>query len=151
LGKSLSSTRIVEHSCMAKCIYSKDSKGEPIAMVGIIRDISMQKEMDNLQKQVQQSDKLATMGTLAAGVAHELNNPLGNISLYAQMLIKKTDDEKIKNKLIIIDDEANRAANIVKDLLDFSRNSDLKLCNIDINNEISKVLGIMNPQVRDIK
>jgi len=129
----------------------KDSKGEPIAMVGIIRDISMQKEMDNLQKQVQQSDKLATMGTLAAGVAHELNNPLGNISLYAQMLIKKTDDEKIKNKLIIIDDEANRAANIVKDLLDFSRNSDLKLCNIDINNEISKVLGIMNPQVRDIK
>ena len=129
----------------------KDYKGEPIAMVGIFRDITMQKEMENLQKQFLQSDKLATIGTLASGVAHELNNPLGNISLYAQMLIKKTDDDKIKNKLIIIDDEANRAANIVKDLLDFARNSDLKLCDIDINNDISKVLGIMNPQVRDIK
>ncbi|CAG0982476.1 two-component system, NtrC family, sensor histidine kinase AtoS [Methanosarcinales archaeon] len=129
----------------------KDIKGEQIAMVGIIKDISMQKEMDSLQNQFLQSEKLATIGTLAAGVAHELNNPLGNISLYAQMLIKKTDDEKIKKKLIIIDDEANRAANIVKDLLDFSRNSELKLCRIDINNEITKVLGIMNPQVKYIK
>ena len=113
----------------------KDTKDEPIAMVGIFRDISMQKEMDNLQKQFLQSDKLATIGTLAAGVAHELNNPLGNISLYAQILLKKTHDEKIKSKLLIIDDEANKASHIVKDLLDFARKSDLKLCPIDINNE----------------
>lgn len=129
----------------------KDSKGEIIAMVGIIRDISMQKEMEYLHKQFLQSDKLATIGRLAAGVAHELNNPLGNISLYTQMLLIKVEDKNIKNKLMVIDDEANRAAHIVKDLLDFARNSELKLCNIDINNEISKVLGIMNLQVRNIK
>lgn len=129
----------------------KDNKGELLAMVGIIRDISMQKEIEHHQKQSIQSNKLATIGRLAAGVAHELNNPLGNISLYAQMLLLKTEDANIKNKLMVIDDEANRAANIVKELLDFARNSELKLCNIDINNEISKVLGIMNFQVKNIK
>ena len=129
----------------------RESKGELIAMVGIIRDISMQKEMEYHQKQFLQSDKLATLGRLAAGVAHELNNPLGNISLYTQMLLVKMEDKNIKKKLMVIDDEANRAAHIVKDLLDFARNSELKLCNIDINNEISKVLGIMNLQVRNIK
>jgi PAS domain S-box-containing protein len=129
----------------------KDNKGGPIAIVGIIRDLTKQKEMENLQKQLLQSDRLASIGTLAAGVAHEINNPLGNISLYAQMLLKKTDDKNIKNKLIVIDDEANRAAQIVKGLLDFARNSELKLSQIDINNEISKVLSIMSPKIRDIK
>jgi len=129
----------------------KDIKGETIAMVGIVKDLSTQKEMEKLQKQLLQSDKLATIGTLAAGVAHEINNPLGNISLYAQILLKKTTDKNIKEKLTVIDDEANRAAHIVKDLLDFARNSELKLCQIDINNEISKVLSIMSHQLRDIK
>ncbi len=129
----------------------RDSKGEPIAIVGIIRDMTDQKEKEQLEKQLLQSDKLATIGQLAAGVAHEINNPLGNISLYTQMLLKKTRDENTKEKLTIINDEANRAALIVKELLDFSRQSELKLTRIDINKEIGKVLSIMAPQLKDIK
>lgn len=129
----------------------KDSKGEPIAMVGIIKDITDQKEKEQLEKQLLQSDKLATIGQLAAGVAHEINNPLGNISLYTQMLLKNTDDENTKEKLTIINDETNRAAQIVKGLLDFARQSEPKLTRIDINKEIEKVLGIMTPQLKDIK
>lgn len=129
----------------------RDSKGEPIAMVGIIRDITDQKEKELLEKQLLQSDKLATVGQLAAGVAHEINNPLGNISLYTQMLLKKTADDATKDKLMVINNEANRAANIVKGLLDFARQSELKLSHIDINKEIGKVLGILKPQLNDIK
>ncbi|MDD5474661.1 MAG: ATP-binding protein [Candidatus Methanoperedens sp.] len=109
------------------------------------------KEKDNLEKQLLQADKLATVGQLAAGVAHEINNPLGNISLYTQMLLKKTADDATKDKLMVINDEANRAANIVKGLLDFARQSELKLTPIDINKEIGKVLSILTPQLKDIK
>ncbi len=129
----------------------KGSKGDPIAMVGIIRDITGQKEKEKLEKQLLQADKLATVGQLAAGVAHEINNPLGNISLYTQMLLKKTEDKAIKDKLTIINDEADRAAQIVKGLLDFARQSELRKSQIDINKEIGKVLGILKPQLKDIR
>ncbi|MCZ7379966.1 MAG: ATP-binding protein [Candidatus Methanoperedens sp.] len=129
----------------------KDRKGEPIAMVGIIKDITDQKEKEQLEKQLLQADKLATIGQLAAGVAHEINNPLGNISLYTQMLLKKTENGNTKEKLTIINDETNRAAQIVKELLDFARQSEPKLTLIDINKKIEKVLGIMTPQLKDIK
>jgi len=109
------------------------------------------KEKEQLEKQLLQADKLATIGQLAAGVAHEINNPLGNISLYTQMLLKKTGDENTKEKLNVIADEANRAAQIVKGLLDFARQSELKLTPININKEIGKVLSILTPQLKDIK
>ncbi|WP_179293833.1 PAS domain-containing sensor histidine kinase [Candidatus Methanoperedens nitratireducens] len=129
----------------------KDRKGEPMAFVGIIRDITYLKEKENLQKQLLQAEKLATIGELAAGTAHQINNPLGNISLYAQMLLKNTKDDDTKAKLTIIDDEVNKAASIVKGLLDFARQSEPKLSRIDINKEIEKVLSILNPQLNDIK
>jgi len=129
----------------------KDNNGEPLAVVGIIRDITDMKEKEKLEKQLLQADKLATIGRLAAGVAHEINNPLGNISLYTQLLIKKTEDQKTIKKLKVIADETGRAANIIKGLLDFARQSELELSPIDINREIDKVLTILKPQLRDIQ
>ncbi len=129
----------------------KDDKGKPLAMVGIIRDLTEQKEIEQLEKQLLQADKLATIGQLAAGVAHEINNPLGNISLYVQMMLKKTGDENDRNKLNIINEEANRAAHIVKGLLDFSRQSEPSMTPTNINEEINKVLSILEHELRDIK
>jgi|GEM_PF-1505332 len=129
----------------------KNNKGEPIAIIEIIKDITYLKEKEKLEMKLLQADKLATIGQLAAGIAHEINNPLGNISLYAQMLLKKTQDENIKGKLIVINDETNRAAHIVKGLLDFARQSEPKLSRIDINKKIDKVLSILNLQLKDIK
>ncbi len=129
----------------------KDDNGKPLAMVGIIRDLTKQKEIEQLEKQLLQADKLVTIGQLASGVAHEINNPLGNISLYAQMLLKKIDDESTRNKLNIINDEADRAAHIVKGLLDFARQSEPTMSPTDINEEISKVLSILKHELKYIK
>ncbi len=129
----------------------KDDLGKPLAMVGIIRDLTEQKEIQNLEKQLLQADKLATIGQLASGVAHEINNPLGNISLYAQMLLKKIEDESTRNKLNIINDEAIRAAHIVKGLLDFARPSEPIMSPTDINEEINKLLNILKPELKYIR
>ena len=128
-----------------------DEFGKPVAMIGIIRDLTEQKEIEQLEKQLLQADKLATIGQLASGVAHEINNPLGNISLYAQMLLKKVEDENDRNKLNIINDETNRAAHIVKGLLDFARQSEPKMTPTDVNAEIIKALELTKHQMIDIK
>ncbi len=109
------------------------------------------KEKEKLEMQLLQSNKLATVGQLAAGIAHEINNPLGNISLYTQMLLKRGKNTEAQEKLTVINDEANRAAEIVKGLLDFARQSEPRLSNIDINNEIVKVLSILKPNLKDIR
>jgi len=118
--------------------------------VVVISDISGQKEKEALEKQILQSDKLATIGSLAAGVAHEINNPLANISLYSQMLMKKKD-KTINSKLKIIFDESNRAANISKSLLEFARQSEPKLTNANINLEIEKALAILGHELKGVK
>src|SRR5659263_759975 len=129
----------------------KDDKDKPMAMVGIIRDLTEQKEIEQLEKQLLQADKLAMVGQLASGVAHEINNPLGNISLYAQMLLKKVENESDRNKLNIIYDESNRAAHIVKGLLDFARQSEPRMTSTEVNALIIKALDLLEHQMKDIK
>ncbi len=119
--------------------------------VMVIVDLTNHKEMEKLEKQLLQSEKLATLGKLAAGVAHEINNPLTSISLHTQIMLKKTRDEKTNGRLEIINKEANRAARIVKGLLEFARQSELKLSSVNINNEIDRVLDILDPQLNGIR
>jgi len=103
------------------------------------------------EMQLIQTDKLATIGQLAAGMAHEINNPLGNISLYAQILMKNSFEKDSKDKLTIINDEANRGAQIVKGLLQFARQTEPMISNIDLNNEIEKVITFIEPQLKGVK
>jgi signal transduction histidine kinase len=90
----------------------------------------MLEELELRRRQVLQSEKLAALGTLASGVAHELNNPLGNISGACQILVEEVDglerlpaDTKaaLTEWLAQIDDETERARRIVRTLLDYSR------------------------------
>lgn len=82
-------------------------------------------ELDVRRRQVLHADKLSSMGVLASGVAHELNNPLGNISSAAQILAEEIGEEDTRRSWVEqIDTEAERGRRIVRTLLDYARQRD---------------------------
>ena len=114
------------------------------------------KELSSAQEQLQSAEKLASVGQLVAGIAHEINNPLGTILLYSSMLKKdlaekNLDVQNIEDVKLIID-EATRCKNIVSDLLNFARQSKLKLSAINIYELIDDVIRSVkiNPRYKDI-
>jgi len=109
----------------------------------------MLKELEIRQKRMQQSEKLASLGILASGVAHELNNPLSNISSSCQLLMEElneADPAQLNTWLDQIDSETKRGRNIVRSLLDFGsqrvfQKNKVKL--LDIINETHSIIDKM--------
>lgn len=96
---------------------------------------SMVGTLKETQEQLVQKEKLASVGQLAAGVAHEINNPLGSVLLYADILRKETPEEDSQQKadLEMIINEATRCKMIVNDLLNFSRQNEVLAQSTDLN------------------
>lgn len=90
----------------------------------INRDLErrVEERTHQLVEEKRRSDRLSSLGTLSAGVAHELNNPLGNISTFTQLLLEKKDppDQMLQRCLSTIESETRRAEGIVKQLLEFA-------------------------------
>lgn len=99
------------------------------------------------QEQLMQSEKLASMGQLAAGVAHEINNPLGTVLIYAHMLLKSLEeDDSRREDLEMITRQADRCRNIVRGLLDFSRQSKLNDEPTNLNDIIRTKVQLLSKQ-----
>ncbi|RPI02895.1 MAG: 4Fe-4S dicluster domain-containing protein [Calditrichaeota bacterium] len=98
------------------------------------------------QEQLIQSEKMASVGKLAAGVAHELNNPLGGILLFTNILLKKLEHSNDADALKKIANEAERCRHIVQGLLDFSRQSRFDCKPNDIHKLIDSTLKIVIEQ-----
>lgn len=98
----------------------RDESGELYRMGGFLEDITEKKEADT---RLAESERLASIGELSAGVAHEINNPLTSIILYSQMLLDEDVPESIRNDLQVVSSQAYRAAKIVRNLLQFARKS----------------------------
>jgi signal transduction histidine kinase len=101
-------------------------------------------DLKETQEQLQSAEKLASIGQLAAGVAHEINNPLGTILLYTS-LIKKEISSRIENPqtmedLELIAEETNRCKNIVSNLLNFARQGQMKISDVDVFDVINGIL-----------
>jgi PAS domain S-box-containing protein len=95
-----------------------DAKGEVTGSVHIARDVTRQKRME---EQLIMTDRLASIGELASGIAHELNNPLTSVIGFSQLLMEGNVPDNIKEDLGTVYSEAQRAAAIVKNLLTFAR------------------------------
>lgn len=100
-------------------------------------------DLRTAQDQLHSAEKLASIGQLAAGVAHEINNPLGTIILYSSMLKKEyekmADETQKKEDLALIIEEANRCKKIVSNLLNFARQGKLNVAKVDIYQLINKI------------
>jgi two-component system, NtrC family, sensor kinase len=114
-------------------------------------------DLKDTQEQLQSAEKLASIGQLAAGVAHEINNPLSTIILYTSMLKKeleqKIDHNQNSEDLCLILEEANRCKNIVANLLNFARQGKLNIANINMNKLLAKIVKTakINPAYRKIE
>jgi signal transduction histidine kinase len=94
-----------------------------------------------------QSEKLTSMGILAAGIAHEINNPLTNVALNVEALKDLVgNDEKITRKLAAIERNTDRASRIAKELLHFSREKETALEAIDINQILTSTTNLLKNQ-----
>jgi PAS domain S-box-containing protein len=119
---------------------------ETVGRIVLVDDITDRIE---LETQLTQSEKLSSIGLLAAGVAHEVNTPLAVISSYTQMLTKQLrDDTRLAPVLEKITQQTFRASEIVNGLLNFSRTSGAEFTSIDLNLLVHDTLVLLEHQYK---
>jgi len=111
------------------------------------------KELSQTQAQLFQTSKLATLGEMSAGLAHEMNQPLGGISLIIKHLIKlmergKLSDEEIESGLGDIEASVKRMARIIQHIRTFARQDTLDFLQVDVNETIDSALNLLGEQLR---
>jgi PAS domain S-box-containing protein len=124
----------------------RDSDGAIAGTIVIIEDISARVQ---LEEQLQISEKMASIGLLAAGVAHEVNTPLTGISSFTQMLLEGAEPDDPKTKVLEkIERQTFRAAKIVNGLLNLARPAHTDSAAVDLNAVINDVLALLEHQLR---
>jgi PAS domain S-box-containing protein len=103
----------------------------------------------SLEEQVLQQERLASLGLLAAGVAHEVNTPLTGISSYAQMLLEDADADSSRKELLEkIEAQTSRASNIANSLLNLARPERAAFERLSLNDTVAEVVRLFEPQIR---
>jgi len=118
-----------DHPVLLTITALRNELGEITHFIGVATDLSEQKEFE---RQVARADRLASLGQLSAGVAHELNTPLANIMLMAESLHRKAPNPWVAGRADAITAQVEAAARIVGGLLDFSRHHPPEVGQVDL-------------------
>ena len=145
-GQQAGATRVVNAAVVP--LRASDQLGvTTVGTIVIIEDVTARVQ---LEEQLQISEKMASIGLLAAGVAHEVNTPLTGISSFTQMLLEGSDPQDPRTQLLEkIERQTFRAAKIVNGLLNLSRpasDAQLERAPVDLNVVIADVLGLLEHQ-----
>jgi len=122
-----------------KVSFLRDSAGHAVGLLGVARDITERKKME---EQLIVADRLASIGELSSGLAHEINNPLTGIILLSELLLAKDLPDDVREDLKSIDRELQRTAGIVRNLLTFAREHETEEQAVNINSIIEEVLEL---------
>lgn len=121
---------------------------QPIAIVGIFRDISrveqMERQLEDARAQLFKAEKMASLGKLAAGIAHEINNPLSGILIYASLVMDsfEASDER-RDDLHLVIQEAMKCQEIVHDMLEFAHQTPFEITSFDLNTVIETGMRLL--------
>jgi len=135
-------------SLNASIVYEEERE---VATIGFFHDLRetlrMKKELEKAQIQILQSEKMASLGKLAAGVAHQLNNPLSSITLFTQLVLEEYKlEEGARDDLTRIYKEAQRCRDTVKELLEFARQTRQEMRPHDVNSAILRTVFLLENQ-----
>jgi two-component system NtrC family sensor kinase len=123
---------------------SRLPEADPPSALLVGRDMTHEREM---RLRLMESDRLAAVGELVAGVAHEVNNPLSSISAFAQLLLRDASlTQAQRESMEVIRAETMRASQVVKDLLAFARRSEPQRAPLDLNGVVSRTLKMRQYQ-----
>jgi PAS domain S-box-containing protein len=118
-----------EHPVFLTVTAVRNDAGEPTHYVGVAVDLTEQKAWERVAAH---SDRLTSLGQLAAGVAHEINTPLANVMLVAESLRRRAADPWTRGRAETISAQVEVAARIVRGLLDFARRSEPQVARLDL-------------------
>ncbi|MBN1436830.1 MAG: PAS domain S-box protein [Sedimentisphaerales bacterium] len=143
--------------CLVRLSLLRDSFGRAIAAVGAFQDISelrqAQDQANEHQAQLAHAARLSTMGEMASGLAHEINQPLCAISTYASSCLrllaaKDVDLKDVRTATQEIVTQAERAANIIRRMRSFARKQPPSRSAVNVRNVINDALGLLEPEVK---
>lgn len=149
LGFSLEETdrlerRIARHAALLGSLASA------LALAALLMVIAnSERALRRGDERVRRSERLSALGQLAAGIAHEINNPIGSILGFAQAALRRKEaTPALEKALLAIEEEARRSSRLVRDLLEFSRRDAAEAAEFSLEDALERALSLVEPQAR---
>ncbi|HDH28105.1 MAG TPA: PAS domain S-box protein, partial [Euryarchaeota archaeon] len=132
-----------------------DKQGSPVRSEIVLMDVTerirSEAEKKRLEGELAHSARLASIGKLAMGFAHEISNPLTNIQLATELLERKTKNKAILDRVDVITKNVDLASSVVRDLLDFSRQTQLDIRPTDLGRIVEDSIEMVSPRLKNVK